>query len=39
MQHPDFDERCIQLFSMREVLRLLVTPNEWQHTLMEQYFE
>ena len=39
MQHPDSDERLIQLASMREVLRLLVTPKECQHTLMEQYFE
>ena len=38
-QHSDSDERFIQLASMREVLRLLVTPNECQHTLMEKYFE
>ena len=35
MQHPDSDERFIQLASMREVLRLLITLNECQHTLME----
>jgi len=36
MQHPEADKRLTQLASMREVLTLLVTPNECQHTLMEK---
>jgi hypothetical protein len=39
MQHPEADERLTQLASMHEVLTLLVTPNECQHTLMEKYFK
>jgi hypothetical protein len=39
MQHPEADERLTQLALMREVLTLLVAPNECQHTLMEKYFE
>ena len=39
MQNPVAEERATQLTSMMEVLRLLVTPNECQHILMERYFE
>jgi hypothetical protein len=39
MQNPLAEERATQLASMMDVLRLLVTPNECQHILMERYFE
>jgi hypothetical protein len=39
MQTPQAEERATQLASMMDVLCLLVTPNEWQHVLMERYFE
>jgi hypothetical protein len=35
MQNPLAEERATQLASMMEELRLLVTPNECQHVLME----
>ena len=37
MQNPQVEERATQLASMMDVLRLLVTPNECQHVLMERY--
>jgi hypothetical protein len=39
LQAPDPHEQAIQLESMNEVLKLLVTPNECQHVMMEKFFE
>jgi hypothetical protein len=39
MQHPDPSERAVQLASMKEVLAVIFTPVDCQHTLIEKYFE
>ncbi len=39
MQHPDPSERAVLLGSMIEVLALIVTLIDCQHTLIEKYFE